>query len=385
MLKLRELSELILKTGNAHSFIKENEDFIAKVRPSDFIVLFDEIVREGYPMDEIKSYVNKILNIFHISLKEYKSARPQRGSFLAILERNNHEMSLLLDAIRPLFKSFIKDTSNIDTRNSLKELFSQLLKFEKHYIIKENILFPFFEKSEPDYRCIQIMWSFHDDILKDLKTILSMLESEISDLPLFNRCVGDVFFNMLAIKFREEHILFPHILSTVDEERLSFMLSEASELGFPYFQASQIDTKINRPILKENEIDLGTGSLFPEQIKLIINHLPLDITFVDEHNVVRYFSSPSKRIFPRTVSVIGREVSNCHPPESVHIVENIIASFRSGKKSHAEFWIKMKNDFILIQYFAIRDDQGLYKGIMEVSQEVSGIKALEGEKRLLDW
>jgi DUF438 domain-containing protein len=118
---------------------------------------------------------------------------------------------------------------------------------------------------------------------------------------------------------------------------------------------------------------------------LIFNHLPVDITFVDEQNKVKYFSSPAKRIFPRTVAVIGRDVSNCHPKESVHVVEQIVESFRKGEKSQADFWIKMRGEFILIQYFAVRDALGNYKGVIEVSQEVSEIRALEGEKRLLDW
>ena len=134
-----------------------------------------------------------------------------------------------------------------------------------------------------------------------------------------------------------------------------------------------------------DEIDLHTGYLLPEQIRWMLNHLPVDITYVDENNKVKYFSSPKKRIFPRTNAIIGRDVKNCHPPESVHVVENIVEAFRNGEKDKAEFWIKMNNEFILIQYFAIRDESGVYKGVIEVSQEVSEIRALEGEQRLLDW
>ena len=122
-----------------------------------------------------------------------------------------------------------------------------------------------------------------------------------------------------------------------------------------------------------------------EQIKLVFNHLPVDITFVDEHDRVRYFSTPRKRIFPRTIAVLGREIKNCHPPESVHVVERIVESFRNGQKNKADFWIKVKAETVLIQYFAVRDDQGKYKGVIEVSQEISEIMSLEGEKRLLDW
>ena len=123
----------------------------------------------------------------------------------------------------------------------------------------------------------------------------------------------------------------------------------------------------------------------PQQIALMMNHLPVDVTYVDENDKVLYYSTPKKRIFPRTNAVIGRAVHNCHPPESVHIVERIVEAFRNGEKDEASFWIQMRGDFVLIKYFAIRDAEGNYKGVLEVSQEVADIRKLEGEQRLLDW
>ena len=113
--------------------------------------------------------------------------------------------------------------------------------------------------------------------------------------------------------------------------------------------------------------------------------MPVDITYVDEFNKVKFFSTPEKRIFRRTNSIIGREVKNCHPPESVHVVEQIVEAFRNGEKEKASFWIQMKGEFILIQYFAVRDEKGNYRGVVEVSQEITEIRSLEGEQRLLDW
>ena len=156
-------------------------------------------------------------------------------------------------------------------------------------------------------------------------------------------------------------------------------------MGYPYVQPDIKAEHQPEAEVAGGLVDLGTGKLLPEQIALIFNHLPVDITFVDEHNKVCYFSAPQKRIFPRTVAIIGRQVNNCHPPESVHVVEQIVESFRRGEKEHADFWIRMRGEVIYIRYFAVRDSQGLYKGVLEVSQEVSAIQALEGEKRLLDW
>jgi DUF438 domain-containing protein len=117
---------------------------------------------------------------------------------------------------------------------------------------------------------------------------------------------------------------------------------------------------------------------------MMLNHLPVDMTFVDEHDEVRYFSTPGHRIFPRSKAIIGRLVENCHPPSSVHIVKELLDAFKAGKKDKESFWIQMGPKFILIQYFAVRDEQGNYRGTLEVSQDISEIRKLEGEKRLME-
>lgn len=383
--KLLEVSKLILDKGNAHSFIVANRNFIPTVIPSDFITLFDELIKEGSNLEDVKVLTNKVLNIFHIPIRDYKRIEPEPDSFLAILEQNNQEMELILNKIRPVFKIFVKNINDTDLRDQLTELFRRLEVFVRHYTIKENILFPILEETWPDYRCLQIMWSFHDDIRRNINTVIIQLNNREIDFKLFNKCVGDIFFNMLAIKFREERILFPYILDTISENKVETMKQEGAEYGYPFIQPDLIVSTSEHNEQDGDFVNLGTGVVTVEQIKLIFNHLPVDITFVDENNKVCYFSTPHKRIFPRTKAIIGREVSNCHPPESVHIVEKIVKSFRIGEKDHTEFWIKMKGEYILIQYFAIRDKLGNYKGIIEVSQEISGIKALEGEMRLLDW
>ncbi len=385
LIKLKQVAKLLLETGNALSFIKENKDFIPTVVPSDFITLFDEIIKEGYKMEDVKVLTNKVLNVFHVPINDFKRVEPEPESFLGVLEQNNKKMVMLLNEVRPVLKVFVKDFENVSLQKQLLELFIQLEIFTKQYTIKENVLFPIIEKTWPDYRCLQIMWSYHDDIRRIIKTVKSQLQSEKIDQKVFNNYVGAVFFNMMAIKFRDERILFPYVLSTISKSQLEEMNREGFELGYPYVQPDLSMNKEEKSESVGNLVNLGTGNLSIEQIKLIFNHLPVDITFVDENNKVCYFSTPPKRIFPRTIAIIGREVSKCHPPESVHVVEKIVESFRSGEKNKADFWIKMKGEFILIQYFAVRDEQGNYKGVIEVSQEVSGIKALEGEKRLLDW
>jgi len=383
--KLKALAHLILHTGNARSFIEANTDFIPTIVPTDFIELFDVVIKEGHEMEDVKVLTNKILNIFYESIREYNQIEPEPNSFLGVLKQNNQEMELLLHKIRPIFKTFVKHTDDETIKNKLREAFRELEVFVNHYTIKENVLFPVIEKTWEDYRCIQIMWSFHDDIRRDLKTVFDQLAAEELQFKQFNRCVGNIFFNMSAIKFREEKILFPYILEKISGHQLETMNREGAELGFPYVQPKVSNSKKSESGIEGNVVNLGTGSVSVAQLKLIFNHLPVDITFVDENNKVCFFSTPPERIFPRTTAIIGREVRNCHPPESVHVVEQIVESFRTGEKDQADFWIKMRGKYVLIQYFAVRDEQKNYKGVLEVSQEISKIKALEGEKRLLDW
>jgi DUF438 domain-containing protein len=132
-------------------------------------------------------------------------------------------------------------------------------------------------------------------------------------------------------------------------------------------------------------LGLDTGQMQLEQINLMLTHLPVDLTFVDENDRVAYFSEGPERIFPRSPAIIGREVRNCHPPKSVHLVNKILDDFKSGSKDTAEFWIELNGRFLYIRYFAVRDARGYYKGTLEVSQDITKIRKLEGEKRLLDW
>jgi hypothetical protein len=132
-------------------------------------------------------------------------------------------------------------------------------------------------------------------------------------------------------------------------------------------------------------MDLDTGALTPEQVNLLLKNLPVDVTYVDETDTVRYFSAGDERNFPRSPGVIGRKVQNCHPPDSVHVVNRILEAFRKGERQAAEFWIQSRGRFIHIRYLAVRDDAGRYRGCLEVSQDVAAIRGLQGEKRLLDW
>jgi PAS domain S-box-containing protein len=384
--KLVELFHLVIREEMTSGLVSQYQEVIDRAGPADVIAVVDQLVQLQIPMPELKKGINKALNLLNKSLQEFPYQPPASGSYLHALIQNNEQIDFRLKAIRPLLKEINLNAENQSPRNELKAKLEDLCRIDLHYQIKENVLFPLIEKYLPDYRCLQVMWSFHDDIRRNLKEALQLLDTANFDLKKLNRLAGDIFFNIYAIKFREERILFPIITGIIPKNELNALRTESLEIGFPFVQPEIVSTgksplKMDLP----DEIDLKTGFLTPDQIRLVFNHLPVDITYVDENNKVRYFSTPEKRIFRRTNSIIGRDVKNCHPHESVHVVEQIVEAFRKGEKDKAGFWIRMKDEFILIQYFAVRDEQGNYKGVVEVSQEITEIRELQGEKRLLDW
>ena len=361
------------------------QDAIEKATPVEVVVAFDMIMKDKYPIEDVKTVINKVLNLLYKALNSHSSLQPAEGSFLDSLVKNNAVMAEKLEELKPWLKKFNKKPADNEIRQKLIDTFTDLLAFKKHYVIKENQLFPVIEKYIPEHGCLQIMWSFHDDIYRNLNELIKILQDPDADLFDVNQLFGIVFFNMLAIKFREEKILFPVILEQIPTDELDALLAESVELGYPYYTPELKGEKKTKEAEAEGRVDLGTGQVTVEQLKLIFSHLPVDITYVDENDRVVFFSTPPHRIFPRTTAVIGRTVQNCHPHESVDVVNRIVASFKSGEKDVADFWFNMGPKMIYIRYLAVRSEQGEYKGVLEVSQEVSDIRKLEGVKKLLDW
>lgn len=365
------------------------KDVIEKVNPNDVIIVVDELVKTGEDISEIKKAVNKILNIFYEPVKSFGKAQTEKGSFLYYLLAENAEMESRMKELKTEIKAVF---SQKDKRGELQQrkgvLLSKLLElqeYDKHTLKKEHILFPYFEKLHPEHLCVNVMWSMHDDARTSLKKLISNLEREEPSLNEFNQEIGKLYFAILPVIFREEYILYPVCQKVIDQNAWDEMLFQSKEIGFAFISGPEIYNKRKiRETVSDSQINLETGKLTIEQIKNLFNHLPVDITFVDENDEVRYFSNPKNRHFTRSKAIIGRKVQNCHPPESLEIVNNIVASLKSGEKNSESFWIQMKGRFILIQYFAVRDTNGNYKGVAEVSQDVTDIRSLEGEKRLLD-
>ena len=195
--------------------------------------------------------------------------------------------------------------------------------------------------------------------------------------------------------YKEEKILFPMTLEILDERDWARVKCGEEVVGYTWVRPGA-EEEPSQPFPAEElkmtdysklsqKLNLDTGALTPELVNLILKHMPLDMSFVDENDAVLYYSDTPERIFSRSPAVIGRKVQNCHPPASVHIVEKILKAFKAGTKDTAEFWITLKGRFIHIRYFAVRDKSGAYKGCLEVSQDVTAIRSLHGQRRLLDW
>ena len=392
----------IINKENGKELIEKHQFSIDQLTPHDVIEVVDKLVKTSIDTDVIKKNIGKILNVFYKPITQYPWQKPQKGHFLYYLMEENRAIEQILDKIKVSLKLINKKSKQsepfIDNYKEIRENLLKLQGFEAHYDKKENILFPYIEKKWEDYRCVQIMWSFHDDIRRKLKELEHILQKEEPDLKELNREIAVLFFLIVPIIFREESIIFPVALESISAKEFAQMNEMSEEIGYVYdirVEKTDIEafkqnaeTKTDKnpgEKILEGIVGLETGALIPEQIKLMLNTLPIDITYVDEDDVVLYFSSPKDRFFTRSKAIIGRSVQNCHPPESIHIVSQIVDSFKKGEKDEANFWIQMKGKFVLIRYFALRDESGNYKGTLEVSQDITEIGKLEGEQRLLDW
>lgn len=229
-----------------------------------------------------------------------------------------------------------------------------------------------------------------DFIRKSIKEVKRLLEEYTPDKK--DEVIRELTFIIqegTEMIYKEENILLPMALRTLTEDEWLKIAAESDEIGY-CLTAPETVWKPERHQLKTTEeaadgyVRLPTGILSVAQLEHMMNHLPVDITFIDENDVVRYFSHGKERIFARTKAVIGRTVQNCHPPASVHIVNKLLDDFKSGKKDVEDFWIKFKDKYVFIRYFAVRDENGRYIGTLEFTQNIAPIQEITGEKRILN-
>ncbi len=348
-----------------------------EVTPLETFVLVDAVVKKVADIDTAKLIVLRLLNSFGNSLNRNKRPFKRISPFVEELLAANDEVETILEGLKPIITKvngvgFIGE----EPRQIFSDAVKQLNQLIKYYEYKENILFPEVEKRIEDSRCLTILWAIHDDVRLTLRLLEGALKEENYSLTSFNRLIGKLFFDLKTIIFREEQILIPVVFEVLGEEVLL-------KLG----EGQMMEGQVALSALKggDEKVDLVTGEPTVAQLLEIFNNLPVDITLVDSEDRVVYFNTPQGRIFPRAKAVVGRTVQNCHPPTSLHLVEEILEAFKAKEEEYAEFRIEMNGRLILITYRAIYAADGSYRGTMEVSQDITDLKEMEGERRLLEW
>ncbi len=344
------------------------------------------LITEGLPVSEVQRLCDVHAAVFKGSIEDIHRPADESeipGHPANILKRENRQIEQLIDT---LISPYLAALPNEDALQKVKDGMQQLSKITLHYSRKENLLFPYMEKygiTAPP----KVMWGVDDEIRAQLKEVSALLDRPAPQLAETVQVLVDRVREMI---FKEEHILLPMLLETLTQDEWKRIADESIEIGYlldrvPVWMPVPQQKVAVQPTPPDvpGVIAMPTGAIRTDELIYMLNTLPFDITFVDKNDTVKYFSEGKERIFARTKSVIGRNVSNCHPPASVHIVEQIVNDFKSGKKDHEDFWINMGKQFVLIRYFAVRNEDGEYLGVLEVTQNIKPIQELTGEKRLV--
>jgi hypothetical protein len=349
------------------------------------------LIADGLPEMEIKRLCDVHVAVFRESLDAQPKPESIPGHPVHTFHAENTAAAQVLDAL----EAAIGASQWEQARDRLQEL----REYEKHYLREENILFPFLEKhgfTGPS----SVMWAIHDDVRAGWKKLDELLTpGPGDDQTAFNAQVEETFEPLsTAISemfYKEENILFPASLEKLSEAEWVAVRAQEPEVGYCYVEPGSqwppdavspesAVVPVEAQVAANDLLHLDTGALTAQEVNLLLTHLPVDVTYVDKDDTVRFFSQGKERIFPRSPAIIGRKVQKCHPPASVHQVQRILDDFRAGRRDVAEFWIQMGEKLIHIRYFAARDEQGAYQGTLEVTQDVTHIRALEGERSLLD-
>ncbi|CCJ33222.1 DUF438 domain-containing protein [Caloramator australicus] len=388
------LKELIMELHDGKPFDEVKSKFeriFSGVSAKEISELEQALIMEGMPVTEVQRLCDVHAAMFKGSIEEiHRPTDPKDipGHPVNTFFNENRAIEKLLDKIRKEMEDF-KHNDSKENALKLVTLFNELWDIDKHYSRKENLIFPYLEKygiTAPP----KVMWGVDDEIRDLIKENKKMLLNYNGEKDEIISKIEETINKVAEMIFKEENILFPMTVDTFTEDEWIKIMQESDEIGYCLVEpiARWVPERVN--VVKEEKEDIQngyikfeTGFLSTTELSNILNTLPFDITFIDKDDVVKYFSQGKERIFARTKAVIGRKVQNCHPPASVHIVEKMLSDFKSGKKDHEDFWIRMGNLYVYIRYFAVRDEKGEYLGTLEVTQNIKPIKELEGEKRLL--
>lgn len=395
-----QLKQLILKLHqgeSADSVRKELVESLKNIPYGEVVEVEQELMQEGLPEEEVLKLCDVHGSVLEGNVDLSGAKAIPEGHPVDVFQQENVELRKVAEqAKHQLDELPYVDKADFKTYAlQLESLFNQLMDVDKHYQRKEYLVFPYLEKNEitgPP----KVMWGKHDEIREQLKACITILKTpELKFEDLFD-ALEILFYvalqGLVDMIQKEEEILFPMAMDVLTTEDWWNIHKQTLEYGFSLYDPKVewkpeglADEATESNVNSDGNIQLPSGSFSAEEIKAILNSVPFDMTFVDRNDKVKYFTQGKERIFARSRSIINRDVRLCHPPGSTHIVEKIIEDFKSGKASHAPFWIQMKGKFIKIEYFALRDEDGKYLGTLEVSQDLSENRSLEGERRILSY
>lgn len=392
------LKELIseLHSGKSVDEVKERfAKLIEGVSPTEISEMEHSLMMDGMPVAEVQRLCDVHAAVFKGSIEEIH--RPQKpedvpGHPVHTFKLENKKIESLIYKTKADIEKFRSQDTHENIQN-LRNDFEKLWEIDKHYLRKENLLFPFMEKYQITAPP-KVMWGVDDEIrdaIKDVRVLLSDYSS-VNCEQLADKA-EETAVRVKEMIFKEENILFPMVMETLSEDEWFIIEEGSSEIGYSLLENvvkwKPVKINVEKKVESAGEepsnngyIKFDAGIMSPDEINAILNTLPLDMTFVDKDGIVKYFTQGKERIFARTKAIIGREVKNCHPPASVHIVEKIVEDLSSGKKDNEDFWIKMGDKFVYIRYFAVRNAKGEYLGTIEVTQDIKPIQDITGEKRL---
>jgi DUF438 domain-containing protein len=395
-----KLKELILKLHCGESQERVREELVESLGTipyGEVVEVEQELIEEGLPLEEVLKLCDIHSSVLegHVDLSASRAI--PAGHPVDVLIQENKALTGVIDDTLDVLSSLgeVEDTELTAVVLNLTGLFNQLIDVDKHYLRKEYLLFPYLEQTGitgPP----KVMWGKHDEIRELLKGSLEILKTpEISheDLLAATEIVLRPAVQGVADMItKEEEILFPMLMDALSDADWYEIQRQSLEIGYclydpptewaPEGAESEGADEVGE---EGGTVQLPSGGFTVEELLAILNTLPVDMTFVGRDDKVKYFSQSRDRIFQRNRAILNRDVRHCHPPASAHIVDKILEDFKSGRQDRAPFWINMGGKLIHIEYFALRDEQGKYLGTLEVSQDLTGYRELEGEQRILSY
>ncbi|MGQ1948531.1 DUF438 domain-containing protein [Geofilum sp. OHC36d9] len=398
-----KLKELILKLHDGESANDVRQQLIESLKNipyGEVVEVEQELMQEGLPQEEVLNLCDIHGSVLEGNVDLSGAKEVPQGHPVDVFKHENIAIKNVAVKTRALLQALDEVQADEYERYllALQGLFNELMDVDKHYKRKEYLVFPYLEKNEitgPP----KVMWGKHDEIREQLKACIEILKTpdltrndlaDSLDLLFYPAIQG-----LVDMVQKEEEILFPMAMDVLTVEDWWKINKQTLEFGFTLYDPqtewkpegliSEFGDTDETAVKDDGNIQLPSGSFTAKEIMAILNTIPADMTFVDKNDKVKYFTQGKERIFARSRSIINRDVRLCHPPGSTHIVEKIIDDFKSGRASHAPFWIQMKGKFIKIEYFALRDEHGEYLGTLEYSQDLTENRALEGEQRILSY